>query len=392
MQQSRGNTLPEPHAGTGSGAGSVAPPQPPARRSTKPGGAHLTMSAALHPTQYRNQTLQRLYVAQEYQDLGRAPPRHVYVLPVPSKVLELHGVVFVAQGAYGKGIFRFKIVLPDEFPDASKPPRVEFLDQVYHPLVCARPPYRVQLSEKFPRWVRSKQCCLREVVKFVKSLFSMKSFETTAPLNADALYLYRNDRSMFHKRQQACATAAARQQSRRAASGKPDPNFAIPFDQENKSKTLKTRRALRLDGPLPPGTQYLADNASGRLEELVEREPLPKIVRRMASSSHIRGGRGNSTSRHGGNVAAGSGGGASSGSGRARRRSSGQSTPSSPLKPSQGVGSGVQQASDNGGADGAQQQPVNESAGGDGQAVHAGDDGIDDDGGDGDDGQQSSAT
>lgn len=76
------------------------------------------------------------------------------------------------------------------FPANTEPPTVEFMEPVYHPLVSATAPYVLQLKERFPTWQHGSDCCLREVVKFIKTIFFQTSFETRAPLNADALYLY----------------------------------------------------------------------------------------------------------------------------------------------------------------------------------------------------------
>ena len=176
------------------------------------------MSESLRLAQYQNESLVRLAVAQEYRDLGNRPPRHVYVLPVPGSVLEFHGVLFVQQGFYSRGVFRFRIEFPKEcvkgggcgcacvcpttkprspmlyssrnsFPNNKRPPLVEFFDEVYHPLVKPRRPYRLQLSERFPKWSRSRAHCLAEVVRFVKRIFFLTNHDTAMPYNADALFL-----------------------------------------------------------------------------------------------------------------------------------------------------------------------------------------------------------
>lgn len=43
------------------------------------------------------------------------------------------GVMFLTHGVYGGSVFRFRILLPALYP--AKPPRVFFLDSVFHPLV-----------------------------------------------------------------------------------------------------------------------------------------------------------------------------------------------------------------------------------------------------------------
>jgi ubiquitin-protein ligase len=50
--------------------------------------------------------------------------------------LEWNGVLFVKEGAYKKGIFKFTIQIHQSYP--SKPPIVIFLTKVIHPLIDLR--------------------------------------------------------------------------------------------------------------------------------------------------------------------------------------------------------------------------------------------------------------
>jgi len=50
--------------------------------------------------------------------------------------IEWNGVIFVKEGAYKKGIFKFIIQINQSYP--SKPPIVIFLTKVIHPLIDIR--------------------------------------------------------------------------------------------------------------------------------------------------------------------------------------------------------------------------------------------------------------
>ena len=75
--------------------------------------------------------------------LARSAPYGVYVLPsfesIHSKlfvfeyILEWNGSIFVRQGHYKNGIFKFVIIYPSSYPNEK--PRVLFLSKVYHALV-----------------------------------------------------------------------------------------------------------------------------------------------------------------------------------------------------------------------------------------------------------------
>jgi ubiquitin-protein ligase len=48
-------------------------------------------------------------------------------------LLVWHGVVFVREGPYKDGIFKFQMNIPPSYP--AKAPEVSFISKVYHPLV-----------------------------------------------------------------------------------------------------------------------------------------------------------------------------------------------------------------------------------------------------------------
>jgi len=42
-------------------------------------------------------------------------------------------VIFVREGYYKEGIFKFEIHIPQNYP--SKPPEIQFTTKIFHPLV-----------------------------------------------------------------------------------------------------------------------------------------------------------------------------------------------------------------------------------------------------------------
>ena len=69
----------------------------------------------------------------EYTSLKAYSPLGVYILPQIANMRVWHGVIFIRQGEYKGGIFRFKIDLPYDYPMTS--PSVFFHTYVYHPLI-----------------------------------------------------------------------------------------------------------------------------------------------------------------------------------------------------------------------------------------------------------------
>ena len=96
----------------------------------------MKISSLISLAQYKNVTMQRTTIAAQYRGLMQSQPRHVYVLPAPNTFLEFHGVIFVAQSFYAKGVFTFKIKLPDECVHArctAAPPAAALLAAVTLP-------------------------------------------------------------------------------------------------------------------------------------------------------------------------------------------------------------------------------------------------------------------
>lgn len=52
----------------------------------------------------------------------------IYVVPSVDSLRHWHGVIFLRKSHYRKGIFKFVIRIPEEYPDAS--PRVFFTSKV----------------------------------------------------------------------------------------------------------------------------------------------------------------------------------------------------------------------------------------------------------------------
>lgn len=74
------------------------------------------------------------------------------VLPRPdASSLVWEGVVFVTDGPFAPGPFKFRLILPDDFPHAHAPPVVRFQSGVFHP--CIDPTTNeLNLGARFKTW------------------------------------------------------------------------------------------------------------------------------------------------------------------------------------------------------------------------------------------------
>merc|ERR1719189_2048388 len=61
--------------------------------------------------------LQQFSVLLEYERLQDLMPPGMYVMPSLDSVLTWHGTIFVRQGLYRGGVFKFHLKLPDDYPE-----------------------------------------------------------------------------------------------------------------------------------------------------------------------------------------------------------------------------------------------------------------------------------
>uniref|UniRef100_A0A0K8TT76 Putative ubiquitin conjugating enzyme n=1 Tax=Tabanus bromius TaxID=304241 RepID=A0A0K8TT76_TABBR len=116
-------------------------------------------------------TIQREYkILGEYKMIQTEDVGGVYVIPSHDNSFIWFGVIFVRDGYYSGGIFRFNISLPDNFPDDSKAPTVIFQNEIFHPLIC---PYTGTLdtSGAFPVWISGSNH-IWQLLKYIQFIFN----------------------------------------------------------------------------------------------------------------------------------------------------------------------------------------------------------------------------
>lgn len=133
-------------------------------------------------------------------------PAGMYVMPSFDSMLRWYGVIFVGQGYYRKGVFKFVIDMPRNYPNQR--PVVTFLTPVFHPYVKSN--RQLELSLAFPQWVPKKHFIIH-VLQFIKKMFykidvvpDAISDNTGAAPNPEALELYRKDTIKFYHECQKC--------------------------------------------------------------------------------------------------------------------------------------------------------------------------------------------
>nr|XP_053649355.1 LOW QUALITY PROTEIN: AKT-interacting protein-like [Cherax quadricarinatus] len=110
------------------------------------------------------------------------------------------GVIFIRQGIYQEGIFRFNLHIPENYPDGDVP-TVIFETAVFHPLID--PDSReLDIKRGFANKWRRNVNHLWHVLLYVRRCFY--KIETNHPLNPEAAVLYDSDNEMFLLRVREC--------------------------------------------------------------------------------------------------------------------------------------------------------------------------------------------
>ena len=94
------------------------------------------------------------------------------------------GIIFIRQGIYQEGIFRFKILIPENYPDGDCP-RVLFEHPVFHPLVDTET-HELDVKRGFHKWRRNVNH-IWQVLLYMRKCFY--KFDTKEPINTEAANL-----------------------------------------------------------------------------------------------------------------------------------------------------------------------------------------------------------
>nr|CAD7446956.1 unnamed protein product [Timema bartmani] len=135
------------------------------------------------------------------------------------------GVLFVRQGLYQGGVFRFNIHIPETFPDGGCP-HVAFQSRVFHPLVN-EDTGEMDLKSGFPEWHRNVNH-LWQVVDFLRQVFH--KIESRSAVNQKAGDLYENNKEAFREQVRLCVKTS--QDRVYDAPAIDDPHY-ITFDPYN---------------------------------------------------------------------------------------------------------------------------------------------------------------
>ncbi|OLY78846.1 Protein crossbronx-like protein [Smittium mucronatum] len=107
-----------------------------------------------------------------------------------------YGCLFLYHGLWNGGIFKFKVVFPEEYPEAT--PEIYFMTQVSHPLINPVNGF-YNLSTFFPKWIPYEHN-LFLALTFVKNSFKNSVLNSIKPeycLNRNSYKLLKEDIKEF---------------------------------------------------------------------------------------------------------------------------------------------------------------------------------------------------
>jgi len=158
--------------------------------------------------QDKEESIKRLFdeysILTEFQRLQDLLPSGMYVTPSHESIQIWHGVMFIRCGLYKGGVFKFKLELPDDYPES--PPSLHFITDVFHPMV-EQGTGRVDLEIWFPDWKSGTDyasCALPRLHRTFATREFLAGGSGTTPLNAEARDLFMKEPAKFTERVQEC--------------------------------------------------------------------------------------------------------------------------------------------------------------------------------------------
>ncbi|EPT03664.1 hypothetical protein FOMPIDRAFT_86934 [Fomitopsis schrenkii] len=139
----------------------------------------------------------RTTVSLEYASLRHTGhcPLGMYVIPSPADLLVWDAAFFVHQGYYADSILKFRLIFPPNYPE--RPPTVQFVTDVFHPLISQQDG-TFNLAPRFRPW-RPKDHHVFDVLHFIKAAFKKHALDDIKDadcLNKEA-YRYHDTTSSF---------------------------------------------------------------------------------------------------------------------------------------------------------------------------------------------------
>ncbi|THH32756.1 hypothetical protein EUX98_g1468 [Antrodiella citrinella] len=158
----------------------------------------MSRTRAVLPQEVAATAIARTTISTEYAALRHPDhcPSGFYVTPSPESLLIWDVVFFVHQGYYSDSILKFRLSFPHNYPE--RPPTVQFLTDVFHPLISQHDG-AFNLAPRFRPW-RPKDHHVFDVLHWIKAAFKKQALDDIKEvdcLNKEAFRLYHDTTSSF---------------------------------------------------------------------------------------------------------------------------------------------------------------------------------------------------
>ncbi|KAJ3979619.1 UBC-like protein [Lentinula detonsa] len=147
--------------------------------------AHRSSKSTSQPSEAASPAA-RAAISLEYASLRNRShcPLGLYVVPTAETLLVWDAVLFIHQGYYADSILKFKLTFPYNYPE--RPPAVQFINDVFHPLISSSGTFA--LTPQIRAW-RPNQHHVFDVLHFIKAAFKrdvLDKIEEADCLNKEA--------------------------------------------------------------------------------------------------------------------------------------------------------------------------------------------------------------
>lgn len=235
----------------------------------------------LEATLTKNKTLvlinQGYKILAEYQMIEQKELKSIYAIPSYASGLLWFGVIFIHSGMYSGSVFRFSILLPDNFPEEHILPTVIFQKDIFHPHICPIS-HSLDLTPVFKEW-RKDQHHIWHILKYIQAVFadpegSVCNTKTGEPIpltaanNMEAMRLLANNRVDFAMRAKASIIWSCKHMFDRPPIN--DPHYIIferyrPEKHQALMKRIKSNNWYALSTPASPPSQCVGCIESTKL-------------------------------------------------------------------------------------------------------------------------------
>ncbi|KAL7633749.1 UNVERIFIED_CONTAM: hypothetical protein RMT77_015703 [Armadillidium vulgare] len=186
----------------------------------------------------------------EYNLLQKQRVAGVYVIPSANSPMVWFGVIFIRQGLYQGGIFRFALHIPENYPDGDVP-SVFFETPVFHPLVDPETG-ELEVKKGFSNKWRRNVHHLWHVLLYLRRIFY--KIETVNPLNPEAAVLYESDQSLFESRVSSCVKNSQDQKFEPPKMGDPHAIVFSPYDPAKHDSVREELKSAQKELMIPEDT------------------------------------------------------------------------------------------------------------------------------------------